>query len=306
MTKMNRNNVKKLENIVTGETVGVTHGGEFHTDEVFATAVLWMAGMIHSVARVNSVPENLPKDAIVYDIGGIYDPAKGRFDHHQKNFYQRREEDSILMSSAGLVWAEYGGLLCKSREVWEKVDSVLFRGIDAVDNGMAAFGECMTIASVIDMLNPNWDDENVDINEAFVKAVNLALDILASTIARITSKVSAKSMMDEAIAKAEGKICVLDRFLPWTEYVANTDLLYVIFPSDRGGYMVQCVAQYEDGKPTWTPRKSFPEEWRGLRDKELAEKNGIAHSMFCHPLGFCGGAYTLPDAVAMAIAARDC
>jgi len=45
----------------------------------------------------------------VVDVGGIYDPATNRFDHHQRTFTDTFSEDyDVRLSSAGLVYKHYG------------------------------------------------------------------------------------------------------------------------------------------------------------------------------------------------------
>ena len=53
---------------------GFTHGGKFHADDVFATALLRILRPDFKVQRGFEVPDDF--DGIVYDIGG------GMFDHH--------------------------------------------------------------------------------------------------------------------------------------------------------------------------------------------------------------------------------
>ena len=56
---------------------GFTHGGKFHADDVFSTALLKILFPNINVERGFVVPENF--DGIIYDIGF------GEFDHHQEN-----------------------------------------------------------------------------------------------------------------------------------------------------------------------------------------------------------------------------
>ena len=53
---------------------GFTHGGKFHADDVFATALLRILRPDFAVTRGFEVPEGF--EGIVYDIGD------GMFDHH--------------------------------------------------------------------------------------------------------------------------------------------------------------------------------------------------------------------------------
>ena len=59
-------------------------------------------------------PSVLATCTVVVDVGGEYDPARLRFDHHQKSFSQSLNSlDSTLkwttkLSSAGLVYFHFG------------------------------------------------------------------------------------------------------------------------------------------------------------------------------------------------------
>jgi uncharacterized UPF0160 family protein len=45
----------------------------------------------------------------VLDVGGIYDPATDRYDHHQRGFEQAFGHGFVTkLSSAGLVYKHYG------------------------------------------------------------------------------------------------------------------------------------------------------------------------------------------------------
>lgn len=61
----------------------VTHGGQAHVDETLACALLAHCATV-PIFRRNPTPEELEdRMVVVLDIGGIYDPAKNNFDHHQ-------------------------------------------------------------------------------------------------------------------------------------------------------------------------------------------------------------------------------
>ena len=55
---------------------GFTHGGKFHADDVFSTALLQIVRPDIQITRGFTVPEDF--DGIVYDVGG------GMFDHHSE------------------------------------------------------------------------------------------------------------------------------------------------------------------------------------------------------------------------------
>lgn len=96
----------------TAEINAITHTPPHHADEVFATAMLAMVSNVELLRTRNpKLIENNP-DAIVYDVGGKYDPESKRFDHHQRDFAEARP-DGTPYSSAGLIWREYGSDIVK-------------------------------------------------------------------------------------------------------------------------------------------------------------------------------------------------
>jgi uncharacterized UPF0160 family protein len=281
----------------------ITHGGIFHADEVFATAILEMVIDDLTVCRVFKVPDNLSTNVILYDIGG------GKFDHHQKGGNGSRE-NGIPFSSAGLIWKEYGPRILKDsvapEYIFKAVDCRLISGIDAIDNGDLPKIEYPTsplsISRIISMMNPRWD-ETKDSDTSFVEAVQLATHILNMVISDATSKAYAMCIVEEAISKAEGTVMVLQQFVPWQECVIKStnpkasDILYVVYPSNRGGYNVQAVPDTIGGTGQ---RKPLPADWRGLNGPMLQEATGIQTATFCHNVGFICGADSFEDALALA------
>ena len=190
-----------------------------------------------------------------------------------------------------------------SQFVLDEIDLNLIQGIDAIDNGVYNSDNNIRIASVssiISKMNPNWDaEENPD--AAFERAVDLAKLILQLYIDFTKSKEAAKKIVSKAINEAKDSIIILEQFAPWQDYVlsdpAADNCLFVIFPSNRGGYNIQAIP---DALGSFGFRKGLPESWRGLRDTELQQASGIASAIFCHAAGFIGSAETLEDAIIMA------
>lgn len=91
----------------------VTHNGKFHTDEVFASA---MINFIYpEIEIVRTRDEEIIKeakmdiDSIVIDVGRLYDVDKNAYDHHQTSFHKTYfgNPDGIPMSSCGLIWKHF-------------------------------------------------------------------------------------------------------------------------------------------------------------------------------------------------------
>lgn len=256
-----------------------------------------------TVLRTFKVPEVLDEKVIVYDIGF------GEFDHHQKGGNGARE-NGVPYASVGLIWKKFGRVLvadtCNPELVWNLIDRDLIQGVDATDNGAMPAADypaqVMQFSQMISCFNPQWDS-NEDSDDAFLKAVAFAEIVFDNTFATAVSKAKAQKVVDEAIEKSEGHIMVLDQFVPWQEFIfasdneKATDVQFVVFPSNRGGYNWQCVPDTLGG---FGQRKSVPTEWKGLHGAELQSITGIKTASFCHPAGFIGGADTFEDALALA------
>ncbi len=295
--------MKMTKNIA--EATAITHGGKFHADEVMATVILMKVFGNITVSRTFIVPEDLKEDVIVYDIGF------GQYDHHQKGGNGARENE-VPYAACGLIWKKFGKKIVADTSnpnlVWNLIDKDLIQGIDACDNGVmpkADFAaQTMNLSSIISGFNPNWDSKE-DSDIAFAKAVKFAEVVFDNTLASAISKANAQQIVEDAIEKVqvEEHIMVLDRFVPWQEYVFSSknpkasEILFVIFPSNRGGYNWQCVP---DGLGSFEQRKSVPEDWKGLRGADIQRVTGINTATFCHPAGFIGGAETFADAFALA------
>ena len=285
------NNPKDINKVKTG----YTHGGTFHADDVFATALLQIINPEIKIERVFVAPED-SDDIIIYDIG------EGQYDHHQKYKEYRCDEYSlyedrwsIAYSSIGLLWREFGKMLTVNEDAWESVDSFIV-GIDNADNTGKKESICVAISS----FNPNWDSEE-SVDDQFWKAVAFAKAVLQNLIDSANAKERAKAVVDEAIknnTSGDERILVLDKFVPCREYISYQypDIDFFIFPSNRGGYNIQTVPYLVDERSS--NRVDFPEEWLGNPDKSLG-------MTFCHPGNWLASTTTLEEAIKVAKVAID-
>ena len=280
-----------MKNIANLKTA-YTHGSVFHSDDVFAAALLLMLNPEIKIERVNKVlPGMEAENTIVFDIG------EGEYDHHQVDrtlrymtdgyyFDKEGRMSAIPYCSFGLLWRDYGYLVCDSAKAWAKVDKTLVLSIDKADNGVAG----NTLSSVISDMNPCWDEDQSDAARMgkFLGAVTFATGILKRAIAKANSESRAEEFVLNSKV-VDGNILVLDRYLPWTDVVIEQmpDILYVVFPSARGGYNVQTVP---DAPGSFNGRKLFPSKWLGNPDKSLG-------MTFCHPGNFLLATETLEQAI---------
>ena len=76
-----------LEQIKMQDATAFTHGGKFHADDVFSSALLLYFNPEITITRGNKVPEDF--EGIIFDIG------RGKYDHHQRD--SRIRENGNLM-----------------------------------------------------------------------------------------------------------------------------------------------------------------------------------------------------------------
>lgn len=285
----------------------ITHNGTFHSDEVFSTVLLSkvLKKDILKLCRTSNIKEGIT--------GFVYDVGYGKYDHHQPGGNGERK-NGIKYSSFGLVWRDFGKDYLKQlnclqiEEVWSMVDKKLVQNIDAIDNGqlgkLTQFDfEVVTLPNLISMYNSNWDDEQANQNEMFLKAVQFAQTVFDRFIISVVSKIRAKSRVEDAIENSKNQILILEKFMPWKEFLLDSEnekaknILFVVFPSNRGGYNVYAVPK-ENG--SFESRKLFPEKWAGLKDEELSKISGVATATFCHTGRFICATRTKEDATKIA------
>ena len=281
-----------------------THNGNFHADDVFSVAALKCIFPIFKLIRTRNLDVIAEAD-IVLDVGGVYDPEAGRFDHHQRGGAGERE-NGIPFSSFGLIWKKYGVEICEGNEdVANSVDSGLVSTIDAVDCGhVEGVSKGISLSQTISMFNPTWQEES-DYDTCFDEAVAFASRILARFIASANGGISAKAIVAKAIAEAEEpRVIVLKQYTPWkrTVHALSEEALYVVYPSDSGQWRIQTVpaelGSFED-------RKSLPKPWAGLSNKELQDVTGIDDAMFCHNGLFIAGSESFESTMKMAAMALE-
>lgn len=274
------------EQILKKDASAWTHNGKFHADDVFSAALLLYLNPEIRIFRGNRVPEDFA--GIVFDIG------RGRYDHHQKD--SRIRENGIPYAAFGLLWEELGADIL-GEELAEKFDESFVQPLDNNDNT----GEKNELASLIGSFNPAWDLEDNN-DEAFFQAVSVAGMILDHKFERYLGNERADQRVNELLkAKEEqslentedSRILVLPEFVPCQKRLSETQIAFVIFPSNRGGYCIQ--PQKKEYSMNY--KCSFPSEWLGLEGEELIQVTGLESASFCHKGGFLMTMGTLEDAL---------
>jgi uncharacterized UPF0160 family protein len=285
----------------------ITHSGTFHADDVFAFVVLRAALGDFEFIRTRD-NEQIASADIVFDVGGIYDPAKSRYDHHMRDLPRR--EDGTPYSSVGLIWRDYGrkalfrlaaGIDEQALDlVWQDIDTGIILAIDQADNGVSPTSPGH-LSLLIEAFNPTWDSSQ-SYDDAFGQAAEFAHGILQRACQQASAEAQAMAFVLVAAKRThDRRLIVLDRKLPWEKAVFDghlNELLFVIYPNeDSTAWYCRTVPPEPN---SFGQRLSLPEAWRGLQDEAFSKAAGIADGVFCHPSGFICGARSQASVIHLA------
>lgn len=278
-----------MEQIKKKDARAFTHGGKFHADDVFSAALLFYINPEITILRGNRVPDDF--DGIVFDIG------RGAYDHHQRD--SRVRENGVPYAAFGLLWEAVGAEIL-GEELAEEFDEAFVQPLDHNDNT----GEKNELANLIGNFNPTWDAQGGN-DEAFFQAVSVAGMILENKFERYRGNERADRRVEEILEEhrqavtsgkrdsEDAKILILPEFVPCQKRLSETEIAFVIFPSNRGGYCIQ--PQKKEYSMNY--KCSFPSSWLGLEGEELSLVTGLKSAAFCHKGGFLMTCGTLEDSV---------
>lgn len=277
----------------------VTTSGLFHADEVFAIATL---AILHGDAPdlIRTRKQNYVQAAILDDttyvvgVGGNYNPNLLNFDFTKNT------------SSFSLVWKEYGSAIVSrfsipdqlNAEITNAIKTILVDYIEAIN-----LGKCRKtrtdIVEVIEQLNKCWyeSEDSEDQSSRMLQAVAIALTYITRLIANTLGIIMAIDLIDHAERLDDGKIIILDKDIPWEEYVSGADdsALFVILPGPSGNTNVYAIPV--DATNTKF-RMLFPEKWRTKINRD--EVTGIEGCVFILSDGSIAGNRSKEGAIEMA------
>lgn len=300
-----------------------THSGKFHADDVWAVTVLDLVFPGCDLVRTRD-PDRIRAADFAVDVGGIWNPDTGRFDHHQKGFDSARLS-GVVYASAGLVWKTHGARCValiaqangadlsdeQARHMAGAIDADLVQYLDMADTGAAknapgSYG----LSAVVSGFNPNWIDEqqagSVAAAEAlrlaqFRRAMSFIRDVLVNAVKyRIGGLLAAEQVRRSELLE-EGRVLLLKNgAMPWSAIVRNEmpRVMFVIgFSMAEQRYMLNTVPAAGD---TFEARKDLPAAWAGLRGADLAAVTGVPDAVFCHNNLFIASAQSFEGTLALA------
>ena len=283
----------------------ITHDNKFHPDDVFSTVFLTKYIDNAVLYRIGVGKVDYP-NAIVYDVGF------GKFDHHGVDA-KYRPNSKLKYCSFGLLWTEYGkDYLTKNNyeyvdELYSAIEEKLVKQIDGIDNGIfpeiKAEYSLLDLDHIIDLFNPTWEEQDVDTDEYFKKALITAEIIFDNLLKSEYAKIKATKKVSSLIDTVKDNILILDEYLPYQDAIFSSknpkakEIKVIILPSNRGGYNIKPITISKESKELLV---NFPKEYRGLHDLELSQISGIETAKFVHLSGFLASTETLEDAILLA------
>jgi uncharacterized UPF0160 family protein len=270
-------------------------------------AILTGAGLGKLQVLRSRAPASETGAEVVVDVGGVYDPSTGMFDHHQA----RGGVSSVNFgftgcAAAGLIWDAYGPAFVRSHyasvggcpvdvyEVVRRVHAAVIADIDAIDTGARrpSVGE-FTFSHYISGFNdPGKVGEPMD----FAAAVEAAGRALRNAVVTAVAEISDEVAVKEAISNQPGNVIVLDQYrfgmmeCCKAANAAGKTIRRIVFPDPTGQWRVQIVEGAE----------SLPSEWTGKSAEEFEAMTGIPGFVFAHAAGFIAGNRTREGAIEMA------
>ncbi len=304
-----------------------THSGKFHADDAWAVAVLKILFPDSEIVRTRD-PALIRSADFAVDVGDIWDPATGRFDHHQKGFDTARPS-GVPYASAGLVWREYGARCVMAlsamhaghalpedaaREIAYAIDTDVVQYLDLSDVGAAksapgGYG----LSAVVSGFNPNWlDEQRLGYDGAtdayrlsqFKRAMAMLTDVMVNAVTYRVAALLALEQVRASEVLEDGQVLFLkNSALPWSQVVRKEmpKVLFVISHSIAEQRYVLHTVPVSAG--SFDARADLPASWAGLRDADLAAVTGVPDAMFCHNGRFIAAVKSYEGARAMALQA---
>lgn len=274
----------------------VTHSGKFHADDVLAWSLL-----CHFLPQGNQLTlertrdENIIQEAdIVFDVGGIYNPPQGRFDHHQNEY-------TGPLSSAGMMldWLTKSNWI--STELSMRLHTDLVSYVDDVDNGrVEEHPDVPCFSKMINLFNASANTLS-EFDQQFLEAAKMARGIVAGLESQFNKEQAAKQLVLERMTEERefNNLMEFPEYLSWKKtYYANGGAdhptEFIMFPSMHGKWQVSAIPPTIE---SFDQKRSFPIEWAGLRDEELSAVTGVP-SIFCHKNRFIAVFVTRDAAIA--------
>ena len=235
-----------------------THSGKFHTDEALGLAIRCMMEQadVPIVIVRSRAPAMLAHCDQLFDVGHVYDPARGLFDHHQKEFngyFDKPDEEKTIMATAGLVFKEWGKRLIASlyptmmrnedllTELYMAMYTDFVEAVDASDNGFSItprgvrprYRVTTAIQSQVGDLNQplvqeeEGEGDGITQNQRFVHAMLVTMRPFLVMLDKKVQKIKlAAPIVSSALLKCmerRDRILILETACPWKQMLQRLE-----------------------------------------------------------------------------------
>ena len=290
-----------MQHSIALRSLGI-HDGSFHADEVTACSLLLLFGLIDrdKVHRTRD-PDVLERCDFVCDVGGIYDPKRRRFDHHQVDY-----QGSLSSAGMVLLYLKEEGLI--DPLLYDSYNRTLILGVDAHDNGVAKLEMGTTSFSqvVSNFLPIEYDSPHSVMTDAFFRAVDFVVGHLDRLKKRFAYTAECQSLVKKAMQEAV-HVLIFEESIPWMDNFFESGgevhpAEFVIMPAG-GHWKLRGIPPSLNDR--MRVRRPLPESWAGLHEDDLKRVSGIKGAIFCHKGRFISIWETKEDALkALHIALR--
>lgn len=298
----------------------ITHSGAFHADEVTAYAIMTLhLGYKPELFRTSAhdAIEIKGVDDYLVDLGRVYDPLTGHYDHHQE-FITR--DNGLPLASAGLIWKNHCvSIINKINEdrninllpihyyfISDRVDKVVIQAIDAgdTDNDYEVSASCSggsvapyTISDIIRSMNHYDITDDEMQKDKFLEASRIVYNVLTYEVNRALSLISNDKLIQQNIEylNTDETIAFLNVTFNYKENIVKNypNVLFVITPSTHPNnkYTLQAMPYEPDSRKVRISIERSPDfkgfihlgKWIAASDSidelvKLAEYS-IAHSL---------------------------
>lgn len=228
----------------------VVHGGLFHLDDVLCAALVRLNNPSAKIVRSNK-PDleaaGLGTWRAIADVGGVYNPDRWLFDHHQDHYTPDSDPETVR-AAVGRLWDALG-----NAEQYPTLTAYI-HAVDLHDTGVA----WSPLGGVIGSFAPNWDD-HFSMDEGFERAVQHVITLVRQMVRRNQSAARAVAELDK-VPVVEG-IVTLEKFLPWQDWACeHPEIRAVVTPGrDPGTWNVNLPKGRGKFPASWLEPANKPE-----------------------------------------------
>lgn len=285
----------------------ITHNGKFHADDVFAVATVRLAlgNDVHPNIIRTRDQDLIDSGDYVVDVGLVYDASRKRFDHHQEGGAGQRE-NGIPYASFGLIWNEFGNVLCGNPRVTKMVEERLVMPVDAIDNGINLAKNIFTgikpygISDFFYSFLTDHEQVEKEYDDIFIALVRIAEGIVHREILRAKKILGDEQKVSKVYEESSDKrVIIFDTNIVWENVlVQKPEPLVVVHPSiDGKDWRAKTVPIEID---SFERRVLFPADWAGKDGGELQSISGVPDAKFCHRGRFLAVAHSKQGAIKLA------